>query len=359
MDIKKIRMDLHQIPELGKCEFQTKQYILNKLKSLDCEIYEIGKTGVVAYFNLKKDKTICFRADMDGLKIKEETNVEYKSKNEGFMHACGHDGHMAILLGYAFWVNENKSQIPKNIVCLFQPSEEEGAGALDILKSGILDELNVSEIYGLHIWPKLKENQLFTKSHALLASSAEVNLRFHGASVHAANRTDQSDAMLVMLNYIKDAYQKINAIEGKHLLSFGVIHAGTARNIVAKEASAYATMRSFDDEIHMKMCKILKELKEDYEKRSSVIIELEINDIYRSVLNHESLIDKYKELLSLNILEEPFMQAEDFGCYTRKYKCMFMLLGSGSNHLLHTNTFDFNMDILATGVEAYKLLTIN
>ncbi len=359
MSVEEIRMNLHTIPEIGKCELKTKEYIKNELIKLTCKIYEPTPTGLVAYFNAHRSKTICFRADMDGLKIMEKTNLPFSSIHPGYMHACGHDGHMAMLLEFAIWADRHISELKYNIVCLFQPSEEEHAGALDILNSGILDQLQVEEIYGIHIWPQLKKKQLFTMSGGLLASSSEVDIEFLGKGVHAANRNKGIDALKIASSFLLECYQKFDKIKGKHLLSFGTMHSGNARNIVSDYAKLEATIRNFDDTVFLEMKEILYELKQKYEKETDIRIRITLDDLYKSVINDYSLISKYKDLLQLELLVSPFMQAEDFGCYTRKYKSMFMLLGSGDKHLLHTDTFDFDMDILATGVEAYKTIATN
>ncbi len=358
MDIKRIRMDLHQIPELGRCEVKTKDYIMKFLRTYSCTVYEPTSTGVVAYIDAGRKKTICFRADMDGLKILEKTEVAYTSRHPGVMHACGHDGHMAMLLGFIAWACEHKSVLHKNIVCLFQPSEEEGAGALDILSSGILEQLQVEEMYGIHLWPMLKTNQLYTMPAAMLASSSEVNVEFFGKSAHAANRQEGIDALRISTEFLRECYEEFSKLTEPHLLSFGTLKAGGVRNAVADYARLEGTMRCYTDDVFVKMKNILLELIQKYEDLYKVKILLQANDLYKSVINSKELIDEYRETLSLESLAEPFLQAEDFGCYTRRYKSMFLLLGIGDAHLLHTDNFDFDMNILDTGVEAYKRIAI-
>ncbi|MDE7162344.1 MAG: amidohydrolase, partial [Anaeroplasmataceae bacterium] len=314
--VEKIRMDLHQIPEEGRCEYKTKAYLKENLQALSCTLYEPTETSIVAYFNANQSKTICFRADMDGLKITENTNLSFSSKHLGYMHACGHDGHMAMLLDFAMWADTHKQDLTQNIACLFQASEEEHAGAVDILKSGILEQLQVEELYAFHIWPMLKKNQLFTLQGPMLASSSEVNIQFHGASVHAANREQGIDALKIASQFILDAYQEFDKIQSRHLLSFGTLHSGLARNIVSDTAKTEATMRNFDDATFHRMKDILFNLKEKYEQKTHIRIELEIQDLYKSVINDSSLIEKFLEPLQLHLLSEPYLQAEDFGCYT-------------------------------------------
>lgn len=359
MDAKTIRKELHQIPELGRKEYKTKQYLIDILRKLDCRVETPTPTGVVAFFDCQLDKTICFRADMDALPIEEKTGLSFASMHAGISHACGHDGHMAMLLEYSIWASEHKSELKSNIVCLFQPSEEDDAGASDILKSGILDQFKVEEIYGLHLWPKLEENKLYTMPYGMLATSGELNIDFYGKTVHAANRKEGIDALLIASFFIQKFYEMCRKLKSPHLISFGHLTAGTVRNSVAGTAHLEGTMRAFDDETFQEMKDMLMELVQVCMDNSGARIEVSLNAAYPSVINDPVLVQKHQSLLNYSILEQPFLQAEDFGCYTRKFKALFMLLGCGDTHLLHTPQFDFNMDILKTGVEVFKKLSLS
>lgn len=354
MKTEEIRQALHRIPELGRKEFQTKQWILNYTENWHCQIFEPTPTAVVLYFDCHKHKTICFRCDMDGLPIEEQNHMEFRSQHMGIMHACGHDGHMAMVLSFAEWANTHLEELEVNVVCLFQPSEEDNAGANDILQSGILDTLHVEEIYGMHIWPGLEEGKLFGMKGQMTATSAEVDIHIYGQSVHAANRKNGIDALWVGTDFIKRYYSFADKIKEPHLIHFGKFQAGTVRNIVAAEAVIEGTMRTFDDRVFEKMLGEMERLKRYYEKTYPIKIEYKKNAVYPGVINDSELFDKYKEELRYFILDKPYIQSEDFGCYTRKYKSLFLLLGCGDKSLLHTATFDFPMDILNVGVEAYK-----
>lgn len=353
MDVLEIRKQLHQIPELGRHEFKTKEYILNFVSGFDCEIFTPTPTCVILYFNLSKKNTICFRSDMDALPISEINDCDYKSLHTGVMHACAHDGHMAILLAFSRWVNDNKNILKNNIVCLFQPSEEDDAGARDVIKTNILDDLKIDRIFGLHIWPNLEEGYLYTMPKGMLATSGEVDIDIIGKSVHAANREQGIDALLISTKLITEFYDFCSKIKERHLISFGHMTSGTVRNAVAGNSHLEATMRAFDDETFKLMEDKLKDILKSLEDKYGCITKLKINAVYPSVINDEGLVDEYKDCLKLRILTKPFLQAEDFGNYTRKYKSMFMLLGCGDKHLLHTADFNFNMDILTVGVDAY------
>ena len=144
---------------------------------------------------------------VDALPILEATNLSFKSKNNGIMHACGHDGHMAMLLGFAIWASFNLNLLKHNIVCLFQPSEEDDCGANDIIKSNILDDLKIDAIFGFHIWPLLEEGKLYSMPNGMLASSGEVTIDISGEQFHAANRKENDDAILRSFKLINDFYK--------------------------------------------------------------------------------------------------------------------------------------------------------
>ncbi|MDE5565805.1 MAG: amidohydrolase [Anaeroplasmataceae bacterium] len=359
MRVEEFRKDLHQIPELGRCEYETKKYIVSVLRNLSCKLYYPTETAVVAYFDLKKSKTLCFRADMDGLSIKEETNLSFASKHIGKMHACGHDGHMSMVLALGLWIEEHLELLNCNVVLLFQPSEEDNAGANDILESGILKELSVDEIYGMHLWPMLEQNQIYTKEGSILASSTEIDITFNGKSVHAANRDKGIDSILIASKFLDEFYQFSNSIEAKHLLSFGSFEGNGARNVVCDHVVLKGTLRTFDEKTLTLVKEYLNEQQIKWKKEVNMEMIIHLNEAYPFVKNDEQLVNKYQSILDFQKLKEPLLQAEDFGCYTHHYPCLFLLLGIGNEHLLHTTTFDFPMEVLSTGVEAYCKILLN
>ena len=158
---------LHQIPEEGFNEYKTQKYIVNELKKLNCKIYELDSTGILAFFDYDTSETIAFRCELDGINVEEETNLEYKSLHKGMMHACGHDGHMAILLGLGRVLSNIKC--PRNVCLIFQPSEEKYGGALKVIESSIYKQLNIKEVYGLHLWPNLKSGVIASRGKTLMS----------------------------------------------------------------------------------------------------------------------------------------------------------------------------------------------
>ena len=169
---------LHQIPEESFKEYKTNAFILEQLKILDCKIYELHPTGILAFFDYGSNDSIAFRCELDGLKILEKNEFVYKSKNEGMMHACGHDGHMAIFLSLA--VTLNKIKCPRNVCLIFQPSEESYGGALKVINSTEYKSLNIIEVYGIHLWPGLKKGVIASRGKTLMASATEVDINIFG-----------------------------------------------------------------------------------------------------------------------------------------------------------------------------------
>lgn len=357
-DVITIRRDLHRIPELGFEEYKTKKYILNYLKDFNCKIEEVNQTGLILFFDNDKPKTIGFRADMDALPIEEVNSIDYLSEHSGLSHACGHDANMAMLLDFSKWVNENISNLNSNILCIFQPSEEITGGALSMINSNFIVKYNVSELYALHLWPKLLNGFIHTKSETILAKSSELNIDITGKSVHAANREDGIDSILIGYELINKMYIFQENL-GNCLLNFGKITGGTLRNIVAEHTHIEATMRAFDDITFNKLKQYLFELKSELEDKYHCLIKINLDESFPLVYNNQDLVIKLQKVIpDLIILDKPFIQAEDFGNYTKLLPCVFSLIGTGDGPLLHTNEFSFDEEILKIGVEYYKKITL-
>ena len=178
MTAKEHRRALHRLAEEGFCEFETKKYILNALKPLGCEVYEIGETCVIAYFDFGRSTSSAFRAEMDALPVQERTGLEFASENEGFMHACGHDGHMEMLLEFAERVSSDGALC--NVMCVFQPAEEKRGGAETIVLSGEYKRLKPDRVFAVHLRPGLEKGKLFSRAGAICAGSSEVEATFPG-----------------------------------------------------------------------------------------------------------------------------------------------------------------------------------
>lgn len=351
-----IRRELHRIPEIGFKEFKTKEYILSFLKEMDVEIIKIGETGLIIYFNLNKEKTICFRSELDGLPINEESGSEYKSEINGYMHACGHDGHMAILLSLIKDVYNKEIEPTSNLVFLFQPSEEINGGAESILKSNVLDSLNVDEIYALHIWPNLPSGQIYTRMGYLLSKPTEFDISISGISSHVGNLLDGKDALDVgikLANQIKNDARIIS----NSIVHIGQINSGNQRNIVSNNFLAKGTIRTYDDATYNFIFNMINQNINYFSKTYDIVIDLKIVSSICALENDENLVRKSVKL-GAKILKYPYFHSDDFALYLKKYKGVYFLLGGGNIPPLHSSCFDFDEEILIKGKDfLVKLIT--
>lgn len=355
--LNKFRNDLHQIPELGFEEYKTKKYILEVLKGTNSIITEIGETGLVAYFDFKGHKTIGFRCDMDALAITEKSANRYPSVHKGIMHACGHDGHMAILLALALYLSEINKPAEYNVALIFQPSEEKAGGAKAIIDSKILNYYNVEKIFGLHVWPNLKKGQLYSRPGAMMANAMEIDINIQGAACHIASDKKGIDALNVAIKLVN----RLSGLANKHnfILRFGQLNSGNARNIVASNASLKGTIRSFSKNSDTYVQKRIKHATRILMRKYGCKIDVVYKDGYAPVYNDKSLYKRISRKLQLAKLPKRVLQAEDFGLYCQKHQCLFLFLGIGKAFDLHSNDFDFSNDILLQGYNAFvKILQI-
>ena len=352
-NLKKFRQDLHQIPEPGLEEFSTKDYLLTEVEPLRCIVHDVGDTGLILYFDNQKETTIGFRADMDALPISEQTGLPFASKNPGYMHACGHDGHMAILLGLAHYINDHLESLDKNVVLIFQPSEEREAGAHIIIESGILERYGVSALYGLHLWPGLEHGKLYTKPGAMMSAGSELDITIRGKSAHVASAHEGIDTLEIACRFLGDLYNMETRYPAPipRLLKFGSLHVGAARNIIADTAHIKGTLRSYDKHTHLWFKKQIKDIAQSYADDYDCLIEISYFDGYEALINDQDLYNKAAaHLPHLERLSAPVMQSEDFGCYGRICPTLFFFLGIGETAPLHHPEFDFDMEVLEVGL---------
>lgn len=336
--------NLHKIPEIGFNEYKTKEYILNRLKNLNCDIYEIGNTSIIAYFNNHQEKVIAFRAELDGLNILEETKLEYESTHKDFMHACGHDGHMSIILSLADYLNENI--VPNNVCLIFQTSEEIYGGALEVTSSEIFKKLNIKEIYALHLWPKLKEGVIYSKSGSMLASSTEIDIEIIGKTAHMANQESG-------INAIKVAYMLLNEItyDSDIIFNCGKITSSGSRNTVCPYIKLECSLRSFSLTKKYFFLERINRISKELAVKYGVNVYVNSSRCLPVVLNDYGLFVKHQNLI--NEITEPFFHAEDFSNYSSCAKTLFFLLGIGECDVLHSSKFQFNTKVLERGLDLF------
>ncbi len=360
-EIIRYRRTLHRIPELGFEEYKTQAFIKNELSKMGFEIEEVAKTGIIALKRGKENKAIAFRADMDALAVTEKTELEYKSKHIGKMHACGHDGHMSILLGFALFIAN--IDLNKDVVLIFQPAEEGPGGAKLLVEEGYLKKYQVESIFGLHIYPGITEGKIGLTSGILMAQVGEIDVTIKATSSHGAMPQNGVDGIFVASQLIQ-LYQSIisrniDPTEGR-LLTIGKVTGGEARNILAKEVILNGTIRAFNSETYQKIKNRLTEINNGVEKLFGIKVETEIRDMYPALVNDHKLYHLMKDILSDDVIVElkPLMIAEDFSFYLTEVPGYFFMLGAlneelGYVHPLHSCYFNFREEILFHGVETY------
>lgn len=356
------REELHKIPELGFCEYQTSAYISTQLQKLGYKIKNIAKTGIIAYKEGIENECIALRADIDGLSITEETNISYSSQIIGQMHACGHDGHASILLGFAEYVSKLNT-LKKGILFIFQPAEEGPGGAEVIVNEGIFKDYNVKNVFGLHIYPEIEEGKIGVRAGAMTAQTGEFDIYIKAKSGHGAIPHKANDALIVVAQLI-NSYQSIisrniNPIEGS-VLTIGTINGGQRRNIIAESISLEGTIRAFSQEVYEKIKQRMITINNGLMEMFGVKIDIVFRDMYPAIINDKELFDKIRNSsLRENLVEiDPMMIAEDFSYYQTKVPGLFFMLGSRNEELgytnpLHSCKFNFNTEVLMNGIKMY------
>ena len=362
------RRDLHQIPELDFDLPRTRAYLFSRLECLNCEIKDLGKAGFTAHFASAKqgvNDTIAFRSDMDAIPVIEQLNVKHKSLNDGRMHACGHDGHMSILLGLAIWLNDNLGTIDHNCLLVFQAAEETTGGAKMICDTGVFEKYNVSRIFGLHIWPGYEKNAVVCRKNAFMAGTFVLYVNIEGLATHIADYEKGVDALEAGCKFIDMTYALEKALPADvfRLLRFGKFESGQADNIVADKAYIAGVMRAFDQDTFDYLWQGMRKIADEIEHETNAKIDVSRSDGYPQLINPEELYDETKSIaIDAGFywieLEKPMLQAEDFSFYQHELLGLYMHLATGMNCKLHACDYDIDEDVLLTGVQLFRTLLV-
>ena len=359
--LTRYRRDLHRIPELDLDLPETTAYIRSILAKLPCEVFSPEGHAVCAFFDCGKPETIAFRSDMDALPICEARDSDFKSTHPGKMHACGHDGHMAMALGLAEYTASVKDKLTKNVLIVFQPAEETTGGARLICESGVFKEKNVKAIYGFHLWPDLPLGAVASLPGPMLAQSNEITVDFTGKSTHIAKSEDGADALLAMARFVVEADKMLARLQAEidpaATLKFGRVNAGTVRNAIAAAAHLEGSLRVFSEKAFSYAWEHLHEIAARISSDLAVGIRITKSDGYPPVVNDAALFENAKKRVpELERLPKPLLIAEDFAFYQKALPGLFMLLGTGTGIPLHSDKFNFDECVLVRGVEIYKKL---
>ena len=360
MQIISDRRALHRIPELELHLPKTMAYLEKALAELPCKVFSPMESALCAWFDFGRESSIAFRADCDALPVHEPEGKPYASCHPGAMHACGHDGHMAMLLELARRLSEKK-ELAHNVLLLFQPGEESPGGARPLCDTGVLEQYHVKSVFGLHLWPGLEAGVVHSRVNELMARSAELNVDFYGKSAHIARAKDGVDANAAAVMFYTRAVEMERSLPENvfRLLKFGKFHGGTTRNALSDHTRLEGSLRAFQDEVFDAMRDRLYAIAADLEREMGCRVEITMSDGYPAVLNEPELARKVMTAAPYRLLEEPWMTSEDFSFYQRRLGGMFFFLGLGDTPALHATNFDFDESILLKGADFFEKLAEN
>lgn len=375
-NIVSIRRHFHQNPELSFQEFETSKYIKHILKENNIQYDDsFDNTSVIGIINgSHKGETIALRADIDALRINENTNCDYKSNNPSVMHACGHDAHAASLLGTAIILEKLKEYINGRIILIFQHAEElNPGGAIELINKGLIKKYNISKIIAQHVLPELETGKICISPGYVMAASDELYIKFSGIGGHAALPHKRSDVILATTEFINtiNQYQIELQKENNLIIAFGKIIAEGAVNVLPDTANIEGTMRTFDDNLRLKIQdKILKTANDIAIKYKSTA-EVYISKGYPSVYNDPQLVNQIiiaaTNYLNKENVEQMAirMTAEDFAHYGKIIPAAFYRIGIQGNNKgnigLHNPNFDIDEDVFyhSIGLMAYIAIYLN
>lgn len=374
-DVIQWRRQIHSYPELGFREFRTSQLVTQVLRDQGLEVRTgIAETGVEAILYGGKDgPTVALRADMDALRIGEETSLSFASKVSGVMHACGHDGHTAMLLGAATVLSRLRECLPGNVKFIFQPSEEQAAGALRMIEKGVLDNPPVDAIFAIHIWPDIPYGCIGVHCGPAMASLDEFSIKIHGRGGHVATPHRSSDVIAAAGFFLSQLQsivsRELDPIEPV-VVSVGRIDGGTAYNVIASELCMHGTVRT----LNLSLRKVVKDKIEDRLRAIAIAHSITYDYDYHfgcpPVVNSFEMATLVRDagvrVLGQNrsiFLENPSMAGEDFAYFLQRIPGAMVLLGAGDEKTcrfpLHHPRFAFNDSVLITGVRMLSEVAID
>ena len=361
--LTRFRRDLHRIPEVDFDLPKTLDYVRAALAELPCEVTEPCPSTICAYFDCGAETTTAIRTDMDALPVLEKSGVDFCSQHEGKMHACGHDGHMAMALGLAHHIADCLSACPetlnRNVLIVFQPAEETTGGAKQICESGVFERYNADRIFGFHLWPDLPLGSISSRPGPLLAATSEATFTFNGKASHIGKAADGADSLEASMRWLLEAYDYIAERQKEEpcLFKCGLLQSGQARNVISSRTYVEGSLRTYSDEMGARCKADLKEIAERRAAETRSTVEVDFTEGYPPVVNNPVLFALAAEHLpQLEELPEPLLIAEDFSFYQRHLPGMFTLLGTGTGIPLHADTFNFDEKVLVAGLETYATL---
>ena len=370
-EMLKWRHSIHSKPEIAYQEKDTSDFISKKLREFGIEVHKgIGKTGVVGIIkgkNSNSERSIGIRADMDALPMTEKTNLPYTSKNEGAMHACGHDGHSTMLLGAAKYLAETRN-FCGTVYCIFQPAEEGGnAGAKAMINDGLFKKFKIDTVWGIHNWPGIPLGQAVIHEGFAMAGGDIIVFTIEGKGGHAAQPQYSNDPM-VAAGFTITALQSLISRQldpfKNAVLSLTKIEGGSAFNVIPDTVTIGGTLRSTNEHIRNDMLKKIKKVALNACEISNCKVNIEIRPGYPSTINDEKSAKLASEIFRntfgdsfINLEETPTMGSEDFSYMLKEKPGAYIWLGAGEDaEKLHSAHYDFNDALLPIGAEYWANL---
>lgn len=364
------RRHLHQNPELLYDVHETAAFVAAKLAEFGVDeiVTGIGKTGVVGIIrgNRPGERTIGLRADMDALPVEETTGKPWSSRIAGKMHACGHDGHTAMLLGAAKYLTETRN-FAGNVALIFQPAEEGGAGALAMIEDGLTDRFGIDEVYGMHNMPGIPAGHFATRSGGIMAAPDKLAIRITGRGGHAAQPHGTIDPVLVGAQLVT-ALQTIASRNTDPLravvVSITRFNAGSTHNVIPDEAFLTGTVRTLDENIRDTTEARIRQIAAGICAAHGAQVEVQYERTCPVTVNHEA-----NATLAINVAADivgpdcvngnvdPSMAGEDFSYMLNARPGAFVFIGNGPSAGLHNPSYDFNDDIIAAGISWWVRLS--
>jgi amidohydrolase len=375
---KEIRHLIHMYPEDGFEEFKTSEIIIKELEKLEIEVQgNVAKTGVVGLLRGNHPgKTVMLRADMDALRLEEKVDVEYKSKVPGMMHACGHDGHVAGLLGTAMILSELKDELYGNVKFVFQPAEEKEGGAKPMIEEGILQNPKVDAVFGGHLWGALKEGEVHVKHGAMMAAPDIFRFKVIGKGGHGAIPHVSIDPIVItcqIINTIQTIVsRKVNPLNPV-VVTCGKIQGGDCHNVIPDEVEVEGTIRTFDEETRKWVPKAMEDIIKGITTCQGATYKFSFEEKYPALINDDNMTDLAKTSLqkvvgykNVKELKEATMGGEDFAFFAKEVPASFFFVGIAEDEnkpVLHHNPHfkwdDKNIKILSKGLSQIAIDFLN
>jgi amidohydrolase len=373
-EVVAFRRDIHAHPELGFEESRTAGIVSARLRDLGYEVHDgIAITGVVGVLHgTRPGKTVMLRADMDALPLAEETERPFASTFEGKMHACGHDGHVAMLLGAARIIAERRDELAGTIVLCFQPAEEGKGGAKLMVDEGMLERFGVERAYGLHLFSQLATGVLGFREGPFYASSDSIEIRIDGFGGHGAAPHLSIDPILVAAEFVasvqKIVSRQIDPIEPA-VVTIGAIHGGTTHNVIPSSVTMLGTVRAFDRGVREKMAERIERVLAGVCSASGATYAFDYAWRYPVTSNDVAQTAYVRALAERTfggervVTSEKHMGAEDFSFFAERVPACYFVVGSSGDARTsfphHHGKFDIDEDALETGVRIMAALAFD